>query len=65
MDYRVGISDHPDHATLYHHRATFDHAYETWAILADYGRDGVTVTVEQWVNARWVAIDPTTREPLR
>lgn len=41
---------------------TYHDAYDGWRILADYGRPGVTPTIERYVGGTWVEVDPATGE---
>jgi hypothetical protein len=57
--YRLGVSDEQaGGATVWYDQDSYDAAYYGWRLLRDYGRDGVTATIQQrrdldgvWVDA--------------
>jgi hypothetical protein len=57
--WRIGVHDDDgDGVTRWHDLEGVEDAYLAWRLLRDYGRDGVSVTVQRHDGGEWQTIDP-------
>jgi len=52
--YRLGVTDTDvSTVTFWYDQESYDDAYRGWVLLRDYGRDGVTATIQKFEDGVW------------
>jgi hypothetical protein len=59
-DHRIGVHDRDaGGVTVWHDMESAETTYLAWRLLRDYGRDGITVTVQlRGTDGAWKTVNP-------